>query len=519
MRARLRRELAIVAAIAAASLVVRAAFALGTDVFQDEALYWWQAYGGLSFSPHPPAGPLLMHAGLLLFGHGLAGVRAGSLVAGTASIFVAYALARAMYGGRAGLWAALLFALCPLFVAVGAVATPDALLLLVWLSFIYVAWRAAQARTAVWWAALGVVFAAGMYTKYMMVLAAPSLGLALLLSKEDRRLLKTPGPWLAGALGTALFAPVLLLWDWRHGWPTLSYHLGARHVWAFTWGQIENYVFSHLGAISPLLIAGVLWALVHWFLWRRGRSRAGIWIASFGWVPIVFFLAPSAFTERTMTRVQWDAVGYAAGIVAFALLLRERGVRGRVLRRRRRFALAGMGVAGATLAGTLVVMLWPGLVVRLGMNPPVTRLLGWSELAERVQQAREEWPGQPAFIVGDSFRTALCVGFHLNTRNGVYTLFHPSNRRYGLTEELKRWRIDEPSMVEDRAGQDALYVHEYHFSSRAGADDPATRIHRFFSRVEKVADFYVVRGGRQLKHFGLFHCYDLEPKPGVRAVR
>jgi hypothetical protein len=37
--------------------------------------------------------------------------------------------------------------------------------------------------------------------------------------------------------------------------------------------------------------------------------------------------------------------------------------------------------------------------------------------------------------------------------------------------------------------------------------------------VEKVADVYVVRGGVQLKHFGLFNCHELKLKPRARPTR
>ena len=521
----LRKELAVVGAIALLSLAVRTLAALTTDIFQDEGVYWKQAYEGLSFSPHPPAAPLMVRLGLAVFGQNMLGLRAASLVAGTASVVMAYVLGRRMYGRRAGVWAAALFACCPLFAGIGAVATPDAPLVLAWMAFIYASWRAGEACRAArkgamgWRAVAGVVLAAGLYTKYMMVLAIPSLGLALLLTRDGRAQLKSLGPWLGALIGVALFAPVLLIWDWRHAWPTLQYHLVARHQWVVSGGQIATYVASHVGAISPLLIIGVFWALLHWWPSRRNHDWRGVWISAFGWVPIVFFVLPSAFTLRTMNRVHWDAVGYAAGLVAFAFLLREGGVRGRVLRRRRWLAAAGMAFGTATIVVTLVTVWSPALAADVLGKPPSIRMLGWRELAEGVENAQEEWNGPARFIVADSFRTALCLSFHLGARDGVYTLFHSSNRRYGLTEELERWGTDEPSMVREQLGQDALYVHEYRFDSDKGREDPPMRIHLFFTRVEKVADVYVVRGGVQLKHFGLFNCHELKLKPRARPTR
>lgn len=525
MRRALRKELAVVAGIALLSLAVRAFGALTTDVFQDEGFYWRQAYEGLSFSPHPPAAPFAIRVGLAVFGQTMLGLRAASLLAGTAFVVMAYVLGRRIYGGRAGVWAAGFFACCPLFAGFGAVATPDALLVLAWMAFMYAAWRGTEAgfagrpRAMGWWVVAGVALAAGLYSKYMMVLAVPSLCLGLLATREGRAQLKSPGPWLAVLMGVTLFAPVLLIWDWRHGWATLGYHLLARHQWAVSGGQIATYILSHLGAVSPLLIIGVFWALLHWQAWRRRPDPRGAWVSAFGWVPIVFFALPSAFTERTMNRVHWDAVGYAAGLVAFAILVRERGVRGRILRRRRRLAAAAMALGVATIAVALTAVRSPALAAKVLSEPPSIRMLGWGELAERVKQAQDEWKGPPRFIVADSFRTALCLSFHLGATDGVYMLFHSSGRRYGLTEEFARWGVDEPSMVKDRLGQDALYVHEFRFDGDTGKEVSPRRIHLFFSQVDKVADVFIVRGGRQLKHFGLFNCHELKLSPRARPTQ
>jgi len=516
VRRGMAREVTVVAVIAAASLAVRLAAALSMDVFQDEPLYWWQAYGSVSFCPHPPVVALMVRLGTAMLGRNVAGLRMGSLLAGTAAVVMAYVLARRIYGGRAGLWAAALFASCPLFVALGTVTGPDAPLLFLWLLFMYAAWRGTEARSLAWWVAAGVVLAAGLYSKYMMVLAVPSLGVALVASPRGRQALRSPGPWLAVLIGLALFVPVFLAWDARHGWPALGYHLVARHQWKLSAGLIADHVGTHLLALSPLLVVGVFWALGRWWPLRRRSDWRCSWVAAFGWVPIVFFALPSLFTERRMIRVQWDAVGYAAGIVAFALLLRERGVRGRRLRRRRWLGGAAVGLGATFLSIALVTVMWPSLAFLVGARPLTARMIGWRELADDVRRLQAAPEGRSRFLVTESFRTAFCLSFRLGVREGIYTLAHERNMRYGLEEELSRLGIDEAHMLAERTGQDALYVHEYHFSARRGADDPPWRIYRLFSRVEQVGDSPVTLAGRQLRHYGLFRCYDLESKPAVR---
>jgi len=506
----LDRDAVIVAAIAAASLAARLAPAATLGVFQDEGLYWWQGYEGMSFCPHPPVTALLVRAATACLGHGVLGLRAVPLLAGTAAVVLAYVAARELGGRRAGLWAAALFASCPLFFVLGVLVTPDATLLPEWLLFMYAAWRALRQRSNTWWVIAGVVLAVGLYTKYMMVLVVPSLALALLTCREGRAALRTPGPWVAVGLGLVLFVPVFMAWDLAHGSPTLHYQLRSRHEWEFGSREAFRYILNHLGAISPVLALGVWWAVARRWVWWLRRRPGAVWAASFALFPLLFFLLPGAFTRREMVRVQWDAAGYAAGIVVLALFLRERGTRGRTLRRRRMVAAAGMAVAGLIIGAVLVGALWPGLAVRAGVRPPARRMMGWRELAGRLTQLRRESPGPVEAIVTESFAPAMCLGFHLDMRRSIYSLDAEQNREYGVQELLALWGMDQGALERDTKGQEVLYVHSYHISKRTGRSARAERVHQVYEQVQKVADVYVELSGRRQRHFGVFRCRGLK---------
>jgi len=505
------REVFVVAAIALASLAVRLAPALVVDPFQDEALYWWQGHEGLSFCPHPPATALLVRAATAALGHGLLSLRLGSLLAGTASVVLAYLLGRELGGGRAGVWAAGLFAVCPLFVTAGTVTTPDAPLLALWLLFMYVALRASRGGGMLWWLGAGVVLAAGLYAKYMMVLGIPALALALLLSQEGRSALRRPGPWMAVGLGLALFVPVLLAWDPSHGAVTLRYQLESRHQWVLDAGQAGQYVLRHLGAISPVLMPLVLWATVRGLLRGWKGEDPAAWAAAFAFVPIAFFLVPGAFTRQQMIRVQWDETGYAAGIVALGVMLGQSGGAGRAGRRRRKFGVAALA-GGVVVSGALVLAaLWPGLVVRAGLRPPTRRTMGWRKLAGRLAELRRESSRPDEPIVTESFAPAMCIGFHLRQRRDIYSLDDRQNREYGVRELLALWGMDQRALERDTGGQEVLYVHSFHISKHRRGPQRAKRVHGVYSQVEKVADVYVEIQGRRLRHFGIFRCRGLRP--------
>jgi hypothetical protein len=511
-----RRETAILLAIVAGSLIARCAFACGVDIFQDEAIYWWQAGEGLSFAPQPPVVALLAKVGTALAGQSVPALRLGALLAGTAGILAAWLLGRELAGPRAGLWSAALFATCPMFLAAGAVLTPDGPLFVCWLLFVWTAWRGLHTDGLGWWLLAGLLFALGVYSKYMMVLAGPSLVVALLTTREGRAALRRPGPWLAGLVGAGLFVPVFLIWDHAHGWAAISYHLKSRHHWGFEPSLVRDYVLGHAGAVTPVLLVAVIWALARWaMLWRRGDAR-GAWLLSFSVFPVAFFLVPSLGTESFMWRVHWDAVGYATALVALGCLLGGGDLVERVRRRWRRVSVVGLAVAGLAVAVLIAVAAFPCTALHAGLSrPPLRTVLGWRELAAKVREREEAWSGPDRFIVTESFNTALCLGFHLDRREGIYCLPHSRNRRYGLEEALNEWGIDWQTMVREQTGRPALYVGQWHWS-RGRADRRLPQILYAFFPVATEEDSVVLTcGGLRLGYLQLCHCPELRPVPRV----
>jgi hypothetical protein len=498
----------IVLGLVAASLALRVTFAATSDVFQDEALHWWEArHPGVEFNPQPPMAALVVRLSLAVLGQGTLALRAGSLVWGTGVIVLAWLIGRDMFGRGVGVWAAAIVACCPLLFGIGSVTGPDSPLVFFWLLMLWAGWRAAQGGSRWWWALCGAAVAAGLYSKYMMVLAVGSAAAVLLATRQGRALLRTPWPWAALVLGVGLFAPIFLGWNVRHEWPALRYHLGTRHVWEFSPERIAKYLGAHMGAWSPLLCVGIWTGIVGACRrWRRGDWR-GAWLGVFAGLPILFFLAPSILTERRMLRVQWDEMGYATGAIALAATLSADGFAPSVRRAWRWCAGVGLALGVLTIVAFWVGSVWPGVPMALGVRPPMRQALGWRELAQAVETHSRRYTREPAPLVADSFATMFCVGFHLR-RTDLYTLDHERNAQYGMVGKLADWGADERAFVKamGRGGGPVLYVHNHEASGkRLRAPEPA-RMRRYFARVEPLETVTVSGAGRIHRSYGLYLC-------------
>lgn len=120
------------------------------------------------------------------------------------------------------------------------------------------------------WVLLGVLAGLGMFTKYSIAVLLLALGLYVLCSAQYRRVLRTPGPWLAIVLMLLVFAPHLW-WLQASDWLPFAYasdrslaHGGNPRLEAL------GFPITQLAAHLPLL------AVFGWACWRTRRTAAAL---------------------------------------------------------------------------------------------------------------------------------------------------------------------------------------------------------------------------------------------------
>ncbi|MCZ8011618.1 MAG: glycosyltransferase family 39 protein [Gemmatimonas sp.] len=418
-----------------AAALLRGVLSALVPLLPDETYYWeWSRRLEAGYFDHPPGIALLIRTGTLLFGNSTAGVRAGPALAALGTHLAAIACAWQLAGrGNAGRLAArraaMLVTLLPIATLGLVLATPDAALFATAMIALLAVERALATpvrswASFLWWLLAGVALGGAFVAKYTAVLLPMGLVIACLVHPALRRRYAEAGPWVAGAVALALFAPVVA-WNLFNNWISFRFQLGHGFN-AVSRGNPVSRELEMLGAqaglASPILFG--LLTIVVWVAlrdgWRTRRtaqptdlSARRFALAVVAVVPLGFF-AISAW--RRPVEANWPAMIYPAAMTLLATspLPVVQGVWWR----------RGAWLAAALLAVVTVQAATPILPLA-PRRDPIARAHGWRALADSVAAARRDpfLDGTvDRWVAADRYQDASELAFHLPDQPTVFSL-------------------------------------------------------------------------------------------------
>jgi 4-amino-4-deoxy-L-arabinose transferase-like glycosyltransferase len=360
------------AAVIAVLTLLRAYAAFTVPLTGDEAYYWtWSLHPAYGYTDHPPLVAWLIALGRS-FGSGAGFVRLPFVLC---EAVAACAIGRAAFlvsaNVRAGVLAAVIFALIPQTKLAIGEALPDGAYMAAWALALWATAaldRRVTLRTA---AALGLALAACVLARtFGWALVAGVLAWSC---ASGRRARLWPPLLVTAAIVVALYAP-FLVWNAAHGWENI----------AFTFhGRQELRAFAHLTDPGTLrfLAYAVLLTAVTWFVALRRSPRVTLvaWTA----LPLPFALFVMSFV--TTTESYW-IIGPAASVALGAGIALE----GVLVWRRIVIGLLAAGTVYATLTA-LFLTLPQRLQARVFAAAPALRgplasgVYVYAPLAERVR--------------------------------------------------------------------------------------------------------------------------------------
>jgi len=304
----------------AIATLVRLVWAYELDALNDEAYHWqFVRQPALSYFDHPPMTGWIATASIAACGgwvHPLS-LRLGFVLLFAGSCAVLFRWTSRWFGPAAGFWAVVGLTLSHYYTAFGGIlAVPDSPLLFFAL---FTFWQLSEAAgcDAVGraplrlgrWLLVGLGLGCAMLSKYHAVLIPLSVVLYAIITPSRRRLLGSPGPWIACLVAAAVFSPVLI-WNSEHEWASFKFQGGRATEGG---GPLihegpTKWLFGPMLFLLPWFWFWMVLALVARL--RRFRALDGIdrLIVVLSVVPLAFFFVTSCLSPTALPH--WALIGY-----------------------------------------------------------------------------------------------------------------------------------------------------------------------------------------------------------------
>jgi hypothetical protein len=474
------------AVLIVATLAFRVVWAGVLESSNDEAYhYLYTTHPALSYFDHPPMTMWVAKAGILLSGGWVhpVSLRLGFCLMFAGSTWVMFQWTARWYGPWAGFYAALLLNLSGYHAATGGCALPDVpflffALLTMWALGEAVVAGPGRVRPWVW---VGLAFAGALLSKYHAVFLPAGAVLYILVTPGARRLLWSPGPYLAVAIGFAGFTPVIA-WNAAHGWASFVFQGGR----AVARGFHPDGLLASIGGPIVYLLPWI-WALLVWPLvtcLRRFRSVEGMdrLAVCLAVVPLAFFLVVSCYR---WVFLHWPLVGYIPLYpLAGAAWARWADADARWSRRWLGWMVAA--ILALAVVGTAQERF--GVFHFPGGKDPLTDLSGWESVAAELD-ARGLTAEPHTFLFTSNWYESGQLAFNLRERVPVLCYNVGDARGFAFWSEPDEW-----------VGRNGLLV------TTSNSTLELEMMGYFFRRVEPVAEFPMTRGGTPFRTVRVYRC-------------
>jgi len=468
--------------IIAVATAFRFFYCVWLPLLPDEAYYFqWSRHLDASYYSKGPAVAYTIAAGTALWGGNNFGIRFFAVLLSAGTAWQIFLLARRWYDETTGLLAVLITGVVPIYAVGAVVMTIDPLSAFFWVWAAHHFSRAVQEDRLGDWILAGFAVGSGFLAKYLNALELVAFLLFLLLVPGRRGLLLRCGFWLMLLVAVLCTTPVWW-WNWQHGWVSAA-QLENRGKLNGPFNLHFSTFLDFLGlqalVISPLLFLALL-ATAIGLLVRRldGRSateKEGDLLLQL--LFLVVFLLYAVLAWHLRGEPNWPAISYLSLIIVLASYWR------RILASRAGRAFV---VSAFMLAWIQTVLMHDPEVLPLPQKmDPMSRFVGWSQIANRLDQLRQEQ--QADVLIADAYKEAAIFSFHLPDHEFIYTL-----RRWPPTNQYDFWPRY-PTQPPHRA----LWITE--------EATPAALQHKF-NTITPIERVVVSFRGRSFREYTVYRC-------------
>ncbi len=449
-----------------------------------EAYYWsWSRELSLSYFDHPPLASYSIWLTTLLGGQTIFGIKLAAVLWFLGMNIIWARLIQEMFeNSDQTFWTVLALNATIVFELYGFVITPDTPLLFAWTACIYALWKLVQSDHPKWWYLAGFFMGLAWLGKYSGIMLVPSVLLFTMVSKQQRKWLLTPHPYLAVGLSILIFAPVLI-WNYQHDWVSFAFQ-GSRRTSSM--GQWELRFVGELLGSQFFILTPYLFIMVFATLSRFGRKIFSgledkiLLLLSSGIITTLFFIAVSF---RSLVKMNWLAPGYWSLIILGIYIVFQ------APHKIRRMKLGIISSLVFLSIGIAVVSL-PDVPLGEGNT-----WSGWKQAAMEIDILTDslEQTGENPFIFSTNYKASSLLQFYLPDQPRTYAqeIIGKPALQFDIWEK-------EGSLV----GRTALLVvdnrKEYRFKSK--------QIVPYFEDIQKLRSLKIENFGKLVRQIDIYQC-------------
>jgi hypothetical protein len=409
------RQLAVVAGAGiAARILLAVVLGLGTDesyeVVQSRAL-------SLGYFDHPPLSFWIPGLVARLTGseHRLL-LRLPFIVLFAGTTILLFRLTAKLYGERAGIFAALLLNVTPVFsLSTGGWILPDGPLAFAIVATALCLTNAVLSDTTRrWrsWLGAGAMVGVALLSKYHGAFLLAGTLFFLLTRRESRHWLGRREPYVATAIALTLAMPVIV-WNAQHDLASIRFQAGRATTHGIHFGALAQNVGGQLGYLLPWIGVPLVWQLVRAF--RLGPRDGPRWLlCCLAIGPIAVFTLVSLGGNPGLPH--WPAPGYLLLLPLLgdaAARYEARGTRERRLVRHSLVAATTGFVVLVVIAASQVATGWVSRVAPsvFAKGDPSLEAVDWRDL--RVELARRDFLKNGVIVAATNWIDGAKIGYSL----------------------------------------------------------------------------------------------------------
>lgn len=451
------------------------------ELVGDEAYYWeWSRHLDWCYYEKGPGLAFLIAPFIKCFGNTEFALRLPMALLSAATAWMLGRLAVSVNGGdqRAGLLAVILFCITPAFSANAQLCTQDGPIILIWTALAMSGlqlirhWENGHPRLIDWlaiafWIGIGFLF------KQSILLFGSSFVVYALIRRKN--LAWTPRLFLQIILAlvfAAIFSLPMIIWNARHGWPTLAHTLG--HLGAGGDHEIDEkdlytpikWFFSLLGtevgAMGPPLLIMMAIACIAAIHDRKNNHQtwhARLWLICCALPSIAFF---TLLSLRKEVLGNWPFPSF----VTLIALAADWGARQRQSSSKPHQTIFNTSWKFAKwygLAGCLIIAFptWLGYLpfAKTGTRSLLSKMTGHREHAAQIQHARDlarNQTGTQPILITRYYMVAALDAFYLSDHPTVFCAGTYFGKRPTAYDFWADTNLNQPSLIGRSALLDRL---------------------------------------------------------------